>query len=482
VVVSGDYKALSSAQVLMYTRGMNAETDRNRKEPVTIRLDAETRGGLQKLAHERKRTVSSLIDQAVQTFLDQQLGRVSTEGHLLIRHAMLPDTAVFQAFAQLERKRFDDIVARTGLPELRFVPKSVEWRNLQRDVFSGDYDVIEGMNRLPIRTHVEQLMQGASSPPIDWIAPFLQVFVGHCVFLRGDHLREFLSDSDLQSFLEFRKSATTGKDLSLRSLVAWAAQSEGASRVSALSEAWAAAIIGCQLGTDFDIAVRRVSALLDAILESRGSPRGSIPLQSNVVGIESLERSLEDFRCGTHSAFTGGLLHSAELFHDESADAFLLAGPADLRIPSLNTLGLRKGMLDPNGPSAAIGRGLLELWREASLWFQDDLVTGRSGKLPAFINDNFPRQAARDDAEIEILRGLMQTWVRWFESPEAAQAFMGDRTTELVEHFQELGANLYPTRLMPAPAFEEVKDPLWPFPTLQRRGASSAAGRVGQDQ
>ncbi|EZP83930.1 hypothetical protein BV97_01123 [Novosphingobium resinovorum] len=448
--------------MLMYAVVMTNESDRGRnKEPVTIRLDGGTRADLQALASERKRTVSSLIDEAVRTFLDQQLGRAVGDGKLRVRYALLPDTAVLHSFAQFESKRFGKVVADAGLPEFEFVPRPAEWRSLSADVFSGKSDIVEAVNRLPIHWH---LTRGLSSPPLDWIGPYLTIFVGHCIFLRRDHLTEFLSDEEIADFIEFRSQARSGKDWSLRSLTAWAARSEdSAGRAAKLSEAWQNAIVGCQLGTDFHIAVRRVSAALAALAWTEKELAVAAPREPNPVGIESLERGIEEFRSGSLSAFTGSLLQSAELLSDGNDEAFLIAGPADVRVPSLNTLAGRKGMFDVEGPASAIGVGVLKLWREAVSWFRDEVVMGEPEVLKQLVEENFPRAGGRSPDQIELLRSLMQSWVRWFVDPKEAEAFMEKETVDLVRHYHELCECLHPAARMPAPDGELT---LWKFPFL----------------
>jgi len=463
------------------------EADRNRiKEPLTIRVDGDTRAELQALASGQKRTVSSLIDEAVQIFLDQQLGRISTgrgPKSLRVRYALLPDTAVLYAFAQLEPDRFREVVERAGLPDLEFVEKPAEWRSLPVDVFSGESDIVEAVNRMPIYWHV---MRGASSPPLDWVGPYLQIFVGHCVFIRTDHLREFMSDDDLRQFLEFRASARTGKDLSLRSLAAWAGQSGEATkgRAAVLQEAWQNAIVGCQLGTDYHVAVRRVSAMLAAMLEQAGEAAlAAAAREPNPHGIESLERGFADFVNGTVSAFTGNLLQTAELLSDRGDEAVLLAGPSDLRVPSLNTIAGRKGMFEANDPSSDLGNGALQLWSEAVTWFRDEVVmSGSPNPLRSFVEQNFDGEAgARSDQQIEVLRSLMQNWVRWFADPEEAKAFMGGegKTEELVRYYTELGEHLNPTAQMPAPDRADAhQNSLWKFPFLPDRPLGSRLTRA----
>lgn len=448
--------------VSVYVIVMTTDSNSGRnKEPVTIRLDGDTRADLQTLAAEHKRTVSSLIDEAVRTFLNQQLGRAAVDDKLRVRYALLPDTAVLYNFAQLEGERFAKVVADAGLPEFEFVPRPAEWRSLSADVFSGKSDIVEAVNRLPIHWN---LTRGASSPMLDWIGPYLTIFVGHCIFVRRDHIAEFLSNEEIDDFIEFRRQARSGKDLSLRSLAAWAARSaDCAGRAAKLSEAWQDAVVGCQLGTDFHIAVRRVSSTLAALAWSEEELAMNTPREPNPVGIESLDRGIDEFRSGTLQAFTGSLLQSAELLSDGSDEAFLIAGPADVRVPSLNTLAGRKGMFDVEGPASSIGVGVLKLWWAAVSWFREEVVMGEPEVLKRLVDENYPRVGGRSDDQIELLRSLMQSWVRWFLDPKEADAFMEKETEDLVHHYHELCACLHPTARMPAP---DTGRRLWKFPIL----------------
>lgn len=390
---------------------------------------------------------------------------------------MLPDTAVLHAFAQQMPDHFSKVVEKAGLPSLEFVERPAEWRSLPVDVFSGDSDIVEAVNRMPIYWHV---MRGASSPPLDWIGPYLQIFVGHCVFLRIDHLREFMSGEELQKFSEFRAQARTGKELSLRSLTAWAGQSGDAmnSRLAMLQEAWQNAIVGCQLGTDYHVGVRRASAVLVAMLKNAGEAAlAAAAREPNPHGIESLERGFAEFLNGTLSAFTGHLLQSAELLSDRSEEAVLLAGPADLRVPSLNTIAGRKGIFDAND----LGQGALQLWSEAVTWFRDEVVmSGSPDALRNFVEQNFDgADGTRSPQQIEVLRSLMQNWVRWFADPEEAKAFMGDKTEELVRYYTELGEHLNPTAQMPPPDRTDIhQNSLWKFPFLPDRSPGSRLTRA----
>jgi hypothetical protein len=285
-------------------------------------------------------------------------------------------------------------------------------------------------------------------------------------------------DKDLQQFSEFRAHARTGKDLSLRSLAAWAGQSGEATkeRAALLQEAWQNAIVGCQLGTDYHVGVRRASSVLVAMLEQAGEASlAAAAREPNLHGIESLERGFAEFLNGTVSAFTGNLLQSAELLSDRSDEAILLAGPADLRVPSLNTIAGRKGMFDVNDPSSDLGSGALQLWSEAVTWFRDEIVmSGSLDALRNFVEKNFESGAARSGQQIEVLRSLMQNWVRWFADPEEAKAFMGDKTEELVRHYTELGERLNPiAQMLPPDRTDAHQNSLWQFPFLPDRPPGS---------
>lgn len=485
---------------------MTNELERNRsKEPVTIRLDPAVRASLAELAQKEGRSVSALIDLAVREMLDRRAvggGLQAQPERLKVKYASLPDTAVLFSFQQMAKSRFDEVSAAAGLPALEFSQRRSDWRSLPTDVFSGEADLVESVNWLPIFWNMRR---GGSSTRLDWIGPYLQVFVGHCVFVRCDYLLESgsLTPDDLKAFLAFRNVAgMAGRDLSLRSLAAWVAQTpDGQERqrlATNLAQTWEGVVVGCQTGTDFHVAVKRVAPILANLSGTSSNTHGEHPRDAIIQGVENLDRGYEDFRNGTLTGFIGNLLQAAELLAEDPPSAILLAGPADLRVPSLNTLAGRKGMFDPNDPSSELGRAALALWGEAVRWFRDEVVGSEStAPLKKLVTDQFAGSNDRSfeatgdiDRKIEILRSLMQTWVRWFENPEEAKSFISDdeaipgpRSTytfeDLVVYYQDLCELLNPIATMAAPDYSSAREiALWKFPILADRvGAAASSAR-----
>jgi hypothetical protein len=466
------------------------------KQPVTIRLDVDAKEKLEKVAEDESRTVSSLIDLAVREFLDRRcqiIAPSSPSGSLRIRHAPLPDTCVLHAFQTCAPELFKQALTDLNLPNLEFVGDRPEWRRLPSDLFSGVSDLIESVNWFPIYWHAKR--NGSASLRLDWVGPFLQIFVGHCVFVRKDLFSNYLGPEDLKDFEEFRDKAQTGRDLSLRSLVAWTRQSgdQMKRRGKALGAMWADAVVGCQLGTDYHIAVRRVAPILAKIVD--GDQEGDVQ-DPAISGIDVLERGFQELRGGTVTAFTGNLLHSARLLAEPKPIALLLAGPADLRVPSLNTLAGRKGIFstEPVGSAAqtrSVGAKVLAFWGKAVGWFRDQVVNAEtdvtaitmlSSLFPEFKTEGLGNQ--QDSGQrvqlkpIPVLRSLMQAWVRWFSNPEEAHAFLGDggfsgsvagsvRAEDLVKHYEQLCELLNPSTPMNAPDHDNpVERALWKFPVL----------------
>ncbi len=475
------------------------------KEAVTIRLDVEAKSQLSSLARTENRTVSSLIDLAVREFLDRRFGRGvarSIEARLRVRHASLPDTCVLHAFFTLASEQYEDASRELNLPRLEFVDDRPEWSSLPKDLFAGESDLVESVNWLPIFWHVKR---GGSAPRLDWIGPFLQLFVGHCVFVRADLASSRLDPAEMADFEAFRSEARTGKDLTLRSLVAWARHSgeKAAGRATALREIWSDAVVACQQGTDYHIAVRRVDPILSELAGGLEAPAFSDP---TIQGIASLDPGFRDFCNGTVSGFTGNLLQTTELLTWRKDSALLFAGPADLRVPSLNTLAGHKGMFEPASEAADadpgnIGARVLELWAIAVEWFRNSVVNGKSDEvLREFLRTMFPdfdldglsnpestaAALGSDLTPLAVLRSMMQTWVKWFKSPDEAGAFFGQNVVgglsghasaeDLVQHYEELCDLLNPAAQMCAPKLDDPRErALWQFPAFPERGPRASA-------
>jgi len=352
------------------------------------------------------------------------------------------------------------------------------------------------MNLGPIYEHVTH---GGSSSDLrlDWVGPFLQVFVGHCVFVREDFLRTYLDSSEFEDFKSFRAVSRNGRDLSTRSLVAWiqASDDNSKSRAGVLEKMWSDAVVGCQTGTDYHIAIRRVAPILAWLNDGR--PEGF--QDPTISDVDHLDRGFHEFRSGAVDAFTGNLLHSATLLAEEPSMSVLLAGPADLRVPSLNTLAGRKGMFDLSTADAgsqteSLGLRLLGLWSIAVAWFRDEVVNADNDKeLQKLVKSLFPDfqfenadDAARVDTlqPISVLRSLMQSWVKWFSNPEDAYDFVGEPKEALSKYYARLCELLNPLKEMPAPKFEDRNErALWRFPTFPRhlRNRSTSGSSATED-
>jgi len=369
-------------------------------------------------------------------------------------------------------------------------------------LFRGESDVVESVNWLPIFLHVKG---GGSSPRLDWVGPFLQIFVGHCVFVSRDLAANYLDQNQLKEFGAFRAQARTGKDLSLRSLITWARGSEGEPIREALDAMWRDTVVGCQLGTDYHIAIRRVTAILGE-LAGRGEDAATV--DPTIAGITDLNRGFQEFRNGTISAFCGNLIHSAELLSDAQEGALLLAGPADVRVPSLNTIAGTKGMFDATGrePRANdMGGNVLAFWSKAVQWFRDEVINCNSDamlrEILGLMFEDFLNVQAKDATapeavgldRVQILKGLMQTWVRWFTDPAEARSFIGDSavegmtagslsTRDLVQHYEELCDWLNPAVAMKAPRLNDPRErALWRFPVFAERSRASSVSQPGPE-
>lgn len=475
----------------MYAETVTEDQQRNpAKEAVTIRLDVDAKTKLNELARAESRTVSSLIDLAVREFLDRKSGGKMKPEFLRVRHADLPDTSVLRAFCTLAEDKADQARAELGLPAFRFVDDRPEWSRLPLDLFKGESDVVESVNWLPLFMHYKG---GGGSLRLDHVGPFLQLFVGHCVFVSSDLARNYLDAGQLREFTSFRAQGKTGKDLSLRSLVAWG---HGNAKIGeALDAMWHDTVVGCQLGTDYHIAIRRVAPIL-CELAGKGT---EVAVDPTIAGITDLNRGFQEFLNGTISAFCGSLLHSAELLSDRADAALLLAGPADVRVPSVNTLAGTKGMFDagPARDKLADGTGgnVLAFWGTAVRWFRDEMINCNSDAmlrqfLGAMFKDFLNGQAGSEGESadrVRILKGLLQTWVRWFADPAEAGSFIGGGSGDgimpgglqakdpLVMHYEELCDLLNPAGAMKAPNPNDPKErALWRFPVLAERSRTTS--------
>jgi hypothetical protein len=477
----------------VYSRTMSDPLQGNPpKDVVTIRLDRTSKARLNQIAKAENRTVSTLIDLAVQEFLDRRLE--ARPEFLRVRHADLPDTSVLRAFFEMAPELFEKARKELDLPEFQFIDDRPEWNRVPVDLFRGQSDLVESVNRLPLFWHFKT---EGSPTRLDWVVPFLQVFVGHCIFVRRDLAEHYLSKQQLKEFEDFRVQAQTGRDLSLRSLVAWVRWEGLRDEARALETIWKESIVGCQTGTDFHIAVRRVAPILSELSRKEED----LPITDPTISaVEDLNSGFQEFLNGTISAFTGNLLHSAELLTDHRETALLLAGPADLRVPSLNTLALRKGMLDPESgfedEQGKMGRSILNIWGRAVRWFSNSVIsTDSDAQLRRFLELRFPhfladasvqmstRPLSESSDRVKALQGLMQSWVKWLPDRAEAQAFFGVTSTlsgqDLVQHYQQLSDLLNPSAVMKAPQLSDpIERALWQFPELAGRAIKSLPNPV----
>lgn len=461
---------------------MSESTQRNQaKEPVTIRLDLNIKARLLELAQQQERTVSSLIDLAVREFLNRSSGGLVAHSpsavKLRVRHANLPDTHVLHAYCTLAEERYNDSLKELVLPGIEFVDAPVEWGRLLTEVSEGKSDLVESVNWQALFWERKQY----KSPSLDWVGPYLQLFVGHCVFVRPDHVSAYLDKGELDDFSQFRTRAKTGRDLSLRSLIAWATRSgdKKAERLNKLRLLWADAIVCCQPGTDYHIAVLRIAPTLEEGGDTNTSTGDRF--DTVVQGTDSLDNGFRQFRNGTVTAFIGNLLHAAQLLADPS-QGLLLAGPSDLRVPSLNTLAGHKGVFDgtlmsTDGPVSSTRDGVKALWKHAASWFRDEVVGAEADEpLREFVAKFFPELLKNSSertgplSDYAIFRSLMRTWVKWFPEPEDAEAFVGGKTAAdtLVRQYEWLCELLNPSAKMVSHNGDQPEEArsLWKFPVL----------------
>jgi hypothetical protein len=483
---------------------MTEDNERSRKQVVSIRLDVADHRRLQGLADEQDQSVSSLIGLAVRQFLQRfQEGSPTSfpMAEMKVRYTLLPDTCVLFAFHELAGEKFQAALSDLELPHLKFTEDRPEWRSLATDLVLGESHLVEALNRLPLFWHLDA---GKSSPRLDWVGPFLEIFTGHHIFVRTDQVEAILTAADVQDYKEWAAKAKPGKEQSLHSLIGWAktsATEKRQARAEKLHTLWENCLIGLQLGTDYHIAVRRVSPVLSKL----SNPTEDSDLHSTetyrpiLQGFEDLTRAYREFLNGPITGFTGHLLQTAELFAIGPSKAMLLAGPADLQVPSLNTLAGRKGLFDAflaGDRNNTLGERVLALWSRAVTWFLDEVVMARTtdnlGKLAKLITahqstDPTEGLALDQTEKLRIFQSLMQTWVKWFPDAQEACSFMGDGVTssaasplaetqtlpseQLVSHYQDLIKRLNPSRTMTAP---DVNDAFWKFPVLISRPLDAA--------
>jgi hypothetical protein len=197
------------------------------------------------------------------------------------------------------------------------------------------------------------------------------------------------------------------------------------------------------------------------------------------------------------TGFTGHALQSTELMTDAKSEAVLLAGPADVRVPSLNTLAGHKSLFDEQATNELssnphenhYNNAILALWAEAVRWFRDSMLNEPSGeRFHVFMREHYPEyirseltdeDKAKNRQKILFLRSFMQTWIQWFADPHEAHAFMGNTLIDgisnnaaatpqaLVQHYETLSDALHPAGKMP-PAHDSnpTEQALWKFPTF----------------
>lgn len=463
--------------------------NRRTKEAVTVRLDANAKARLQEIAQRENRTFSSLIDLAVKDYLEQREGKhpkIADLNSLQICHAHVPDSIVLRAYATFAPQACSALLESLGLPQAEFVAKQPEWR--KNHLHADTSDLVETFNWLPIFWHIKR---GGSSPRIGWIGPYLQIFSAHCVFVRRDFFKTFLTTADYENYVAFQATAETPRDQSLRSVIAWLQNSDEdvmAQRASAVLKCWTNTVITCQMGTDLQIAAQRVTPLLQRLANN---PKHLADAEPTLQGNNDLHSGFQLFMSSAVTGFTGHALQSTELLTDAKSEAILLAGPADVRVPSLNTIAGHKNLFDAHGGALTTNNPFLTLWAHAVQWFRREMLNEPSAeRFHEFMRIHYPEyirpeQNAADTAKnrekVRFLRSFMQTWIQWFADPNEAQAFMGNSLIDgiggsatptpedLVQHYETLCDALHPAGKMP-PALDSnpTEQALWKFPTLSK--------------
>ena len=460
---------------------------RRTKEAVTVRLDAQAKADLQAIAQRENRTFSSLIDLAVKAFLEGN-GTNNTLAPALnslkICHAHVPDSIVFRAFATFAASECSTLVESLGLPQAEFVDKQPEWR--KNHLHADTSDLVETFNWLPIFWHIKR---GGSSPRIGWIGPYLQIFSAHCVFIRRDFFKSFITPEDYADYLKFHNQGTTARDQSLRSVIAWIQHSpeeRAPQRAVQVLKCWTNTVVTCQMGTDLQIAAQRVTPLLQILAKQ---PTDYAFAEPTLQGNNSLHAGFQSFMSSAVTGFTGHALQSTELLTDAKSDAVLLAGPADVRVPSLNTIAGHKSLFDAQGSADHANNAFLILWTHAVHWFRKAMLNEPSGErfhefmrthYPEYIRpETTPEDVAHNRQKVLFLRSFMQTWIQWFADPNETRAFMGNSLIDgiganaaptpedLVQHYENLCDALHPAGKMP-PAHDSnpTEQAMWKFPTL----------------
>jgi hypothetical protein len=465
---------------------MNKDAKRT-KEPVTVRLDARAKSDLHAIAQRENRTFSSLIDLAVRDFLDRRQCRARVDRSLeslKICHAHVPDSIVLRAFATFSPAEFSALIENLGLPQAEFVDKQPEWR--KNHLHAGSSDLVETFNWLPIFWHIKR---GGSSPRIGWIGPYLQIFSAHCIFIRREFFKEFMTEEGYADFLAFEGKGKTAREKSLRSITAWLQQSPDRhiiDRSLQVLKCWTNTVITCQMGTDLQIAVQRVTPLLHLLANK---PEDYAYSEPTLQGNNDLHAGFQCFMSSAVTGFTGHALQSTELLTDGASDAVLLAGPADVRVPSLNTIAGHQSLFGTPGCTDSSKNVFLAIWTHAVHWFRNNMLNEPTGeRFHTFMCTHYPEyirpETTVEDTEhnrskVLFLRSFMQTWIQWFADPQETQAFMGNALIDglgshtaptpedLVQHYETLCDALHPAGKMP-PAIDAnpMEHALWKFPTL----------------
>ena len=453
------------------------------------------------MASKEDRTVSSLVDKAVRNYIEHSPQKISKDnkmftgnfsvdslfnsGPLYIRHANLPDTSILYAYSKLAPQACYETLMNNGLPEIKFFDEGTQWNKLPSDLFSGAADILESVNWLSIFWHMRR---GGSSPQLGWLGPYLNVFAGHCIFVHREVLEQVFSESALADYDTFKSSSTDAKTLSLNSFFAWINNSNDLkhNRIQALVSVWKTLEVSCNIGTDYQLAAIRFGHLLSQICselnEHKTFAKNSL-LDPIICGNKSSDEGLSRFLSGDATGFIGGLMQSSILFADHLDDVVLLAGPADLKLQSINTLAAKN--VDKTSTNQYIS-----LWSDAVKWYKKEVIW--SDELthlkaliektsPSFFDSFSPISANKEKLplRLEILRGMLRTWVRWFESPEDARGFYGGLNNkssfklkisaeDLVENYEVMSRYLTSINPSQYPDIDESSvDLFWRFPKLQ---------------
>lgn len=365
-----------------------------RKTQLSIRVSQESLTRLRVAALQERRSVSFLIDQAIEEFLSRP-GRESAYGaknglpELTMRYAPLIDTAVLYAYSVENPSEYASLCRAAGF---HIRPEKMEYSELLESRAGQAADFFTLANLVSLR-------RADDGPERDELFPGALTWKAHFLFVRRDWLNQQLQQPAKAAM------SVAGVEKSLCELMA---HDFG---IAMIRNTFKNMVVACESNTDWNIALRNLRA------KYADEDENVFKAQH----YQTLRGAFDDFTMGKVPAFGGGIVHTALLLRNERfrKEAVVLARPRDFDCPSTSTIIAPVSILNKYRP------GLEQVWESAAHWFNDQLVQNEE------IVRSVLRKLYSDDplliqADPEEVRRLLRDHVTIFATKKEAKNMATD--------------------------------------------------------